>query len=153
MAAQHRIFISQLDITAAYLHGEMDIQTFMKSPELLEEMLERILENETNNLRKKARTMLSDYRQGQTHYIISEIYLEDFETNKNIHDRDSQKCSSGPDNSVECQDDELQLDPATGISAEYQFENEPGLSTNPQEGHFTAPSTNRTPQPIKKKKK
>ncbi|XP_077277091.1 uncharacterized protein LOC143905509 isoform X1 [Temnothorax americanus] len=56
--------ISQLDITAAYLHGDMDTVVYMEPPEYLEEMLERITrEKSAEHLHDRAKTMLSQLRQ------------------------------------------------------------------------------------------
>lgn len=57
--------ISQLDITAAYLHGVMDSVVYMEMPEHLEEMLMRITQDKSaGHLRGKAKAMLSQLRQG-----------------------------------------------------------------------------------------
>lgn len=58
--------LSQLNITSAYLHGELDNEVYIQAPGFLKEILMRI-ENKTSdrNLRIKARTMLSEFQQGR----------------------------------------------------------------------------------------
>lgn len=65
LSAKMGMSISQLDITSAYLHGDIDAETYMEPPGLLEEMLERILHDKpVKDLQKKAKIMLTHYRQG-----------------------------------------------------------------------------------------
>lgn len=64
-AAQSRMSISQLDIVSAYLHGEMDHEVHMETPELLEEMLTRIAQDKSDlDTQKKAKIMLESYQRG-----------------------------------------------------------------------------------------
>lgn len=44
LSAQLGMSISQLDITSAYLHGNMDVDVYMEAQELLKEMFTRILQ-------------------------------------------------------------------------------------------------------------
>ncbi|KMQ88094.1 hypothetical protein RF55_12478 [Lasius niger] len=58
--------ISQLDITSAYLHGEMDNIVHLEAPELLEEMLTRIAKDKSDrDTRNKAKVMLTHLQQGR----------------------------------------------------------------------------------------
>ncbi|KMQ92144.1 gag-pol polyprotein [Lasius niger] len=54
------MLISQIDIATAYLNGMIDILVYMEKPEMLQEMLERIVATEQEtDLTEKARKMLS----------------------------------------------------------------------------------------------
>jgi len=53
--------IEQLDVTSAFLNGEIDTEIYMKQPELLEKMLQRIIQEEQDiQLVTKATTMIKD---------------------------------------------------------------------------------------------
>jgi hypothetical protein len=62
LAARYNLKISQLDVTSAYLNGKIDTEVFMEKPALLQEMLQRIIneEEDDHTLVKKARVMLRD---------------------------------------------------------------------------------------------
>jgi hypothetical protein len=61
LAAKYNLKISQLDVTSAYLNGKIDTEVFMEKPALLQEMLQRIInEEEDRTLVKKTRVMLRD---------------------------------------------------------------------------------------------
>jgi hypothetical protein len=62
LAARYDLKISQLDVTSAYLNGKIDTEVFMEKPALLQEMLQRIIneEEDDHTLVKKARVMLRD---------------------------------------------------------------------------------------------
>jgi hypothetical protein len=62
LAAKYNLKISQLDVTSAYLNGKIDTEVFMEKPALLQEMLQRIIneEEDDHTLVKKARVMLRD---------------------------------------------------------------------------------------------
>ncbi|KAJ3631838.1 hypothetical protein MTP99_012944 [Tenebrio molitor] len=61
LAAKYNLKISQLDVTSAYLNGKIDTEVFMEKPALLQEMLQRIIDEEDDHtLVKKARVMLRD---------------------------------------------------------------------------------------------
>lgn len=65
LSAQFGMTISQLDITSAYLHGDMDVDVYMEPPELLEAMLIRIMQDKSvRSMHNKAKIMLSQLRQG-----------------------------------------------------------------------------------------
>ena len=54
------MIISQMDITAAYLYGQMDTEVYMEKPKLLEEMLHEMVNKEkSTELGGKAEAMLS----------------------------------------------------------------------------------------------
>jgi len=46
LSAELGMTISQLDITSAYLHGNIDTTVYMEPPKLLEEMLTRMVQIE-----------------------------------------------------------------------------------------------------------
>jgi len=59
VAAKFDLRISQLDVETAYLNGKIDVETFMETPELLREMLERMIIQEDNaEILKRVRVML-----------------------------------------------------------------------------------------------
>lgn len=61
LAAKFNLNVSQLDVTTAYLNGIIDTDIFMETPKFLNEMLERIVQEESDvKLVKQARTMLDD---------------------------------------------------------------------------------------------
>lgn len=64
LSAQLEMSISQLNVTSAHLHGNMDV--YMELPEILDEMLTRILKDKSRrtvkNIQGKAKTMLADLR-------------------------------------------------------------------------------------------
>lgn len=65
LSIQMEMQVSQLDITSAYVYGDLDDEVYMEPPEFLKEMLSRISEEESNqNLRDKAKVMLSQFRRG-----------------------------------------------------------------------------------------
>lgn len=66
LSAQQEMSLSQLDIASAYLHGILDVDVYMEAPELLEEILVRILHDKSaKNIQGKAKVMLAHYRQGR----------------------------------------------------------------------------------------
>ena len=65
LAVRFNMNVSQLDITTAYLNGKIDTEIYMGIPELLEEMLRRIVREEKDvQLVKKAKSMLDKLRGG-----------------------------------------------------------------------------------------
>jgi len=65
IAVEQGMEVDQIDITAAYLNGVMDNAVFMEKPDLLHEMLERVVRSESDiDLVKKARKMLSQLKSG-----------------------------------------------------------------------------------------
>lgn len=65
IAVEYDLQVHQLDVTTAYLNGNMDTEIFMDKPELLSEMLERIVEEENDGeLTSKAKVMLKDLSRG-----------------------------------------------------------------------------------------
>lgn len=62
-AVELKLQIHQLDITTAYLNGYLEEEVFMKIPERLQEMLERIVHREgKNDLGKRASVALADLK-------------------------------------------------------------------------------------------
>lgn len=65
ISARMNMSISQLDITSAYLHGEINDEVYMEAPQLLEDMLKRIITDTSDEkMQRKAKIMLSHYRRG-----------------------------------------------------------------------------------------
>lgn len=64
LAAKYDLGISQLDIETAYLNGDIDTDIYMKIPELLHEMLQRMIRQEKNcDISKKAHAMLEKLKE------------------------------------------------------------------------------------------
>jgi len=64
VTVERNMRISQFDITTAYLNGIMDTTVYMEKPELLQEMLKRMIITEDTALVKKAKKMLSQLKAG-----------------------------------------------------------------------------------------
>ena len=65
LAARTGMRISQLDVTIAYLNGQIDTEIFMQKPQLLEEMLKRIVQEEKDaELLVRAKNMLQNIHGG-----------------------------------------------------------------------------------------
>ena len=61
LSVEYIMRIEQLDVTSAFLYGEIDTEIYMKQPELLNEMLQRITREEKDALLvEKARITLTD---------------------------------------------------------------------------------------------
>ncbi|KMQ89435.1 reverse transcriptase [Lasius niger] len=65
VAAQKGMKIEQLDITTAYLNGDIKEEIFLEAPEYLEDILEHIgqAKREDDSVRKAARKMLEILRE------------------------------------------------------------------------------------------
>jgi len=67
IAAKFDLRISQLDVETVYLNGKIDVETFMETPELLREMLERMIIQEDNaEILKRVRVMLKKIQESDT---------------------------------------------------------------------------------------
>ena len=65
IAAQENMYVKQYDIATAYLNGELDETVYMEVPKHFSEMLQEMIGNETDNeIKKKAKNMLENYKQG-----------------------------------------------------------------------------------------
>lgn len=65
LAAKYSLKISQLDVTSAYLHSDIDTLIYMKKPDMLKEALERIIKIDENiEVTDKAKRMLTDLNSG-----------------------------------------------------------------------------------------
>lgn len=63
LAVELKLNIHQVDITAAYLNGYLEEEAFMKIPDRLPEVLNRLIQREgTNDLGKRAAVMLSNMK-------------------------------------------------------------------------------------------
>jgi len=61
LSAEYNMCIEQLDVISAFLNGEIDTEIYMKQPELLEETLQRIIQEKQDiQLITKATTMIKD---------------------------------------------------------------------------------------------
>lgn len=75
LAAESNMEILQLDITTAYLNGEIDVDIYMETPELLEEMLHRITHDESDPvLISKATNMLRQLKEGRVCKLKKSLY-------------------------------------------------------------------------------
>lgn len=64
VAVQRNMKIEQLDITTAYLNGDLEEEVFMEAPEYLEDILEHIVlsRRDDNSIKRTAREMLENLR-------------------------------------------------------------------------------------------
>jgi len=96
ISAERGMTISQLDITSAYLHGDIDATVYIEVPELFECMLTRMIQSEpTEKLQNKAQFMLSQLHQGRNVCLLRKAlyglrqsgrrwYLKSYEVLKTI---------------------------------------------------------------------
>ena len=65
ISATRKLKITQLDVTTAFLYGEIDTETYIEAPELLEETLEEMSRRDTDPaIRKAATEQLGKLRSG-----------------------------------------------------------------------------------------
>lgn len=76
LSAKHHLAVTQLDVTTAYLYGDIDTETYMDLPELLLDSLDIISKMDPDPLiRDKAAKMLAKVRKGnQACRLIRAIY-------------------------------------------------------------------------------
>lgn len=67
LAARFNLKMTQFDVETAYLNGKTDAEIFMETPELLQEMLDRIIVEEgSSNISRRARIMLKILEKSDT---------------------------------------------------------------------------------------